>query len=97
MNCIPQIQRFLSRSILMMDSAWRHAKYFPCESCTFSGTCQTKTPQPINMKFCVNDYVGEVSLSFVLSVDNSHVPMPMQCVKVMKCASKRMLYLNVVQ
>jgi hypothetical protein len=27
----------------------------------FSGTCQTETPQPINMKFCTIDYVGEIT------------------------------------
>jgi hypothetical protein len=25
----------------------------------FSGTCPAKIPQPINMKFCAVDYVGE--------------------------------------
>jgi hypothetical protein len=27
----------------------------------FSGTCPAETPQPINMKFCTIDYVGEVT------------------------------------
>jgi hypothetical protein len=27
----------------------------------FSGACPAETPQPINMKFCTIDYVGEVT------------------------------------
>jgi hypothetical protein len=27
----------------------------------FSGICPAETPQPINMKFCTIDYVGELT------------------------------------